>query len=81
MFPPVIFPSPAGFSAVALESVTVRLPPLIQTTKPSSAFALRPLSIVKPFRSSETVLPLGTTSALLALSPPPSPYFTLPVSL
>ena len=67
LFPPVILPLPAGSAAVALESVTVRLPlSHIQKTQPSVAAASRPLSIVKPFRSSATVLPEGTTSASLA---------------
>ena len=79
--PPVIFPSPAGFFAVAPESVTVRLVSVIIMTEPLDAAAVRPLSIVKPFRSSETEPETETESSSEAWLPPPSPYFTLAVSL
>ena len=80
-YPPVIFPLPTRFSAVALESVTVRRPPLsIRMTEPFiSTVSRSPLLTVKPFRSSVTV----PTHVRLPRSklPPPVPYFTLSVSL
>ena len=71
LYPPVIFPLPAGSAAVALESVTVRSPPCIQMTQPLPSADERFLLIVKPFRSSTTVMSHDRTS--LAWSPPPSP--------
>ena len=77
---PVMEPLPTGSAAVALESVTVRSPPMSTVMMVVSLIELsRVPSIVKPQRSSVTSVPQPSGSFLCA--PSPSPRFTLPVSL